>query len=118
MVPTHPAPRGLRSDSPPYPTSAAVQPSRPPLPHPSWPSVAAPTTKTQTLGNPDRSNLAGCTNHPSHPPFTQRPPLVTTTRPAPAVNHAALLYFLHLQDTYIRVLSDIFLRASLLPSAS
>jgi len=31
------------------------------------------------------------------------------------VNHAALLYFLHLQATYIRRLS---LRASLLPSAS
>jgi hypothetical protein len=40
------------------------------------------------------------------------------TTPAPAVNHAALLYFLHLQGAYIRVLSDIFFRASLLPSAS
>ena len=49
------------------------------------------------------------------PPY---PPLVTTTRPAPAVNHVGLLYFLHLQGAYIRVLSDIFLRASLLPSAS
>jgi hypothetical protein len=34
------------------------------------------------------------------------------------VNHAALLYFLHLQVTYIHQLSDIFLRASLLPSVS
>jgi hypothetical protein len=32
--------------------------------------------------------------------------------------YAALLYFLHLQGAYIRVLSDIFFRASLLPSAS
>ena len=35
-----------------------------------------------------------------------------------AVNHAALLYFLHLQATYVRHLSDLVLRASLLPSAS
>jgi len=34
------------------------------------------------------------------------------------MNHAALLYFLHLQGTYIRVLSNIFLSASLLPPAS
>jgi hypothetical protein len=37
--------------------------------------------------------------------------------PNPLYN-AALLYFLHLQATYIRHLADIFLRASLLPSAS
>jgi hypothetical protein len=40
----------------------------------------------------------------------------------PTVSHAALLYmkiyFLHLQATYIHLLSDIFRRASLLPSAS
>jgi hypothetical protein len=36
----------------------------------------------------------------------------------PAGNIAALLYFLHLQAAYIQLLSDIFLRASLLPSAS
>jgi len=33
------------------------------------------------------------------------------------VNHAALLYFLHLQATYIRHIPDIFLRALLLPPA-
>ena len=56
------------------------------------------------------------------PPLSHRltpyPLRVAMTTPAPAVNHAALLYFLHLQGAYIRVLSDIFLRASLLPSAS
>ena len=40
------------------------------------------------------------------------------TTPALVINHTALLYFLHLQGAYIRVLSDIFLRASLLPPAS
>ena len=56
------------------------------------------------------------------PPLSHRltpyPLRVAMTTPAPAVNHAALLDFLHLQGAYIRVLSDIFLRASLLPSAS
>jgi len=50
--------------------------------------------------------------------FPSYPLRVAMTTPASAVNHAALLHFLHLQGAYIRVLSDIFLRASLLPSAS
>ena len=33
----------------------------------------------------------------------------------PAVNHAALLYFLHLQATYTQLLSDLFHRAALRP---
>ena len=53
------------------------------------------------------------------PPLSHRlvpyPPRVATTRPALAVNHAALLSFLHLQATYVHHLTDLFLRASLLP---
>ena len=53
------------------------------------------------------------------PPLSHRlvpyPPRVATTRPALAVNHAALLSFLHLQATYVHDLTDLFLRASLLP---
>jgi hypothetical protein len=45
-------------------------------------------------------------------------PRVTTTRPTLAVIHEALLHFLHLQATHIHLLADLFLRASLLPSAS
>ena len=56
------------------------------------------------------------------PPLSHRlvpySPRVATPRPALAVNHAALLYFLHLQASYVHHLTDLFLRASLLPSAS
>ena len=40
------------------------------------------------------------------------------TTPALVINHTALLYFLQLQATYVHHITDLFLRASLLPSPS
>jgi len=57
-----------------------------------------------------------------YPPLSHRlfpyPPGVTKTRPALAMNHVALLHFLHLQATYIHLLCYLFRRVSLIPLAS
>ena len=56
------------------------------------------------------------------PPLSQRlapfPPPLAPPQLAIPVNHTALLYFLHLQASYVHHLTDLFLRASLLPSAA
>jgi len=61
---------------------------------------ALPPPRPGTLPDPPRTHRL-----PPDPPQA-------TSWPSPTVNHAALLYFLHLQATFIHQLSDFFLRAS------
>jgi len=76
--------------------------------HPAWHIVQAqapPRDQALLARHPPNSAFPSAPRAPPRPPpHTPSPPLsprATKTRPALAVNCASLLYFLHLQATYI-----------------